>query len=74
MIVFHNVGPNFKAARTTALLDQLRGNPDEFAMLKGILQMTFRLGTEEFYVVTEVFDMQMISDRMDVIRIRPDSR
>lgn len=56
-----------RKARTVGLLAYFLGNPDEFAMLKGVLCMGHLPGGHSDPVIDACFDNIMIATRMDAI-------
>lgn len=58
------------AKRTEAIIENFKGNADEFAMLKGILCLTngpSRIDYKEYEKFSKLIDTQMIAKRMDEI-------
>ncbi|WP_334042672.1 hypothetical protein [Burkholderia ambifaria] len=56
-----------KTERTQALIDQFRGNPGEFYMLKGVVCAGFRFDDEVWGVYSELIDLVLIAQRMEAI-------
>jgi len=56
-----------KTERTQALLDNFKGNKDEFMMLKGVLCAPHGLDSEGSQLFYALFDTIMIAERMDQI-------
>jgi hypothetical protein len=65
---FNNM-PGARAERTRLLLESLKGQPDEYEMLRGILNMArpFKLGSDDEIVAVRFFDGVALSQRMHMI-------
>lgn len=53
--------------RTQSIIDNFRGNPDEFAMLKGVLCASHKFDRDGADAFRELVDAMMLAERLDEI-------
>ncbi len=57
-----------RAARTQVMIDDFRGNSDEFAMLKGVLCAGNKMRGSAHEAYIGLFNLLMIASRLDELR------
>lgn len=63
-----------KQERTQSIIDNFRGNDDEFAMLKGVLCADHKFDRESEKAFDELIDSMMIAERMDELQAQARNR
>ena len=56
-----------KIKNTVDLINNFKGNKDEFNMLKGILCANHKLNSEDTKAFNGIFDTLMIAERLDTL-------